>query len=602
MKPLPEDISTLSFPPGALRPMTESRHNYVSLLQKGLDNLGVAFPNPGTANVTDIVNTVTDISTFANAAVDTLFVKDPYRGGQFFLYIGADSADNGMIFTDADGNKWKRVITEGRINAQWFGFGEATSASDNYTAITAARDYIYNNPLNTILYIPSVATGYNISTSVLFNQQIKIIGDGTPGYPATKLIFPANTTGLVFEGGTFGAGIENIRIAADISSGGLDVTKHAITTRVVTKIYNVVIDHYPGNGLHISACGSPPSGDNNNFGNADLSHIEYFEAHFCTNGVFLEGCDANSINFVNLNISQCRRWGVFDNGFLGNLYIKPHFAFCGTPVIAGANSVVSYGGKYYAALPGYDDYWGDSGSNINKQPDISPLYWYEVSGMSSLVWDNSTRYYSGGPLCIKNANAWTNIVHSYTEGFQPPILLNSRSKVDGGDNAAGVSGIWHNIVFGTQYINGGDLILPNSTTQRHFVVGEGAPDYSGVIKAYNDFAITSATLGFISENSGLWSLNKLINSSAEVVYGIYNSDYFVSISSGAGFGVNSIGFTPTANNTLDLGTAALKWKTVNAVNATLSGIQEFADNAAALAGGLVAGNVYRTGEFLKIVL
>jgi hypothetical protein len=34
---------------------------------------------------------------------------------------------------------------------------------------------------------------------------------------------------------------------------------------------------------------------------------------------------------------------------------------------------------------------------------------------------------------------------------------------------------------------------------------------------------------------------------------------------------------------------------------TFSGVTEYADNAAALAGGLVAGNIYRTGDNLKIV-
>ncbi len=34
---------------------------------------------------------------------------------------------------------------------------------------------------------------------------------------------------------------------------------------------------------------------------------------------------------------------------------------------------------------------------------------------------------------------------------------------------------------------------------------------------------------------------------------------------------------------------------------SFTGISEYADNAAAITGGLVSGNVYRTGDVLKIV-
>ena len=47
------------------------------------------------------------------------------------------------------------------------------------------------------------------------------------------------------------------------------------------------------------------------------------------------------------------------------------------------------------------------------------------------------------------------------------------------------------------------------------------------------------------------------------------------------------------------GTGALDWRIVLSVGYT--GAPEFADNAAAIAGGLFIGQVYRTGDTLKIV-
>lgn len=47
------------------------------------------------------------------------------------------------------------------------------------------------------------------------------------------------------------------------------------------------------------------------------------------------------------------------------------------------------------------------------------------------------------------------------------------------------------------------------------------------------------------------------------------------------------------------GTGALDWRIVLSVGYT--GAPEYADNGAAIAGGLLVGQVYRTGDILKIV-
>ena len=47
------------------------------------------------------------------------------------------------------------------------------------------------------------------------------------------------------------------------------------------------------------------------------------------------------------------------------------------------------------------------------------------------------------------------------------------------------------------------------------------------------------------------------------------------------------------------GTGALDWRIV--LSAPYTGVPEYADNAAAIAGGLTDNQVYRTGDVLKIV-
>ena len=48
-----------------------------------------------------------------------------------------------------------------------------------------------------------------------------------------------------------------------------------------------------------------------------------------------------------------------------------------------------------------------------------------------------------------------------------------------------------------------------------------------------------------------------------------------------------------------VGNGLLDWRIIFSI--PTSGAPEYADNAAALLGGLVAGNIYRTGDVLKIV-
>lgn len=518
-----------------------------------------------------VLATVSDIASYSNAATTTLFIKDVLRGGQFLLYSGSDAADNGMIFTDALSQKWKRVTTGDRISAQWYGAeAYAVSSHDSRADILAARDYIYAHTDFKTLYIPADSRGfYYCSDELAFNKSIRILGDGTINYPTTYIQFAPHKTGFVFSYTSgqngFGVDLENLMLEGQTNNDPRDVTKHCITTKAFTRIDNVTILQYDGNGIDMSACALAPSGDNNNYGNVDLSVIRNVNITYCTNGIFLEGCDANSILFDNINVASNRRWGVYDNGFLGNMYLKPHAAFNGVPIIAGANAVVLYSDKYYAARPGHDGYFGDIGSNINKQPDTNPDYWYEVSTMTYNVWDNSTRYYSGGPICIRNANAWSNIVNAYTEAFQPSIYLNTRSKVDGGDNGAGVvNGSYSQMLYGVQYIKNSDVALPNTVTnQLHLTIGKDDIDYGAPLSIYNDQSKSGGVVvaKFETTSPSTYMQFKNPYSSGYIGYYVNDITFYTEGLGGLRALLNSSGFMPADNNTLDIGASSTKWKT-----------------------------------------
>lgn len=236
-----------------------------------------------------ILATVTDIASYSNVTTATLFIKDTIRGGQFLLYSGSDAADGGMIFTDSLSQKWKRVTTNSKLNVQWYGVASSRPGHgytvDTRSKFIAIRDYIYSHPAFNTIYVPTDTSllsdsYYYISDSILFNKPVNIIGDGTYGAPTSKIMFAGHKSGFVFQypygSSAFNTSIKNLYIisSSSIIGGNMDVTKHSITTRVITQIENIVIDQFDGDGVHISACANPTTGDNNNYGNSDGSSIK----------------------------------------------------------------------------------------------------------------------------------------------------------------------------------------------------------------------------------------------------------------------------------------------------------------------------------------
>lgn len=585
-KPLIEDISTLSFPPGSIRPMTDSRYNYVSLLQKGLDNIGVAFPNPGTAAKADIIDDVSDFSTYNNGATDTLFIKEPIRGGQFFLYTGLDAVDDGMVFLDGDGNKWKRTVQDGVVNGHWYGMepyvvGRTNQENDSYDKFMAAVAYIYAHTDVHTLYIPDDTRGqavYFFLTTITLDKDITIIGDGALGAPLTTLLWNSDVPCFFLDSNN-GAHIDikNVLISQATSVTN-NRAAHGIESRTFVHLYNVAVNEVAGNGVHIEACGVPGP----IYGNADQSILESVQTFTCWNGLYISGCDANVIDVNNCSFVSNKRWGIYDNGFLGNLFRNCHFANNGKDFL----TIVTFGGLYYASA--------DVADNLNKRPDLFPAYWYEIDPMGgAAAWASGTQYYSGGVAMVADVNAFSKFDHCYTESFQPPVVLNTRSSYEGGTLGATVMG-------------GALMRVLNGTYIIYTSDGGGAQvDKLGVGQSTgtSTLCVTSQDNLTAHLTSATSLLQIRMSNSVDDYGGISYFEDKILLTADGGY-VATLGataFTPYTNALLDLGTPALKWNSINAVNARLSGITEFSGNATAISGGLVAGDMYRTGEFLKIV-
>lgn len=173
-------------------------------------------PEAGAATFLSL-NTITQIVSQISPTIQTILVTDSVRGGTFILYTGTDAADNGMIFLDGLGNKWKRVVNNNVLEATWYGASTAASGATNLAALNAARDYVYTHraSFKELHLNGNVTQTYALSSTLLFNQSIVFTGDGVLWRPATNLSFPHNTRGIYFQAynSTLESTMKNISVA-----------------------------------------------------------------------------------------------------------------------------------------------------------------------------------------------------------------------------------------------------------------------------------------------------------------------------------------------------------------------------------------------------
>lgn len=462
------------------------------------------------------LTTVNAIASYSNPTTTTLFVKDTVRGGTFFIYTGTDAADNGMIFTDANGNKWKRQTTDGKINVRWYGAGGEATSLQNWTAITAAKNYIITHRQSAeTIFFP--AGTYDILYTLLFTESIKLEGVGAITKPQSKLKFPFNTTGIaIHEFNTdFSSELRNLSVENTYSVAAIDSSKPLIDIRCKVLMDNVYVPYASGVGINLEACGGGDSTSNPIFGNADFSVLTNCKVTFALHGFRTNGCDANYITFHNCDAMQNKRWGILDNGFLGNNFYSNSFAANSNASISGTATTVSYGGGYYTATFLHDD-----GSGINKQPDLFPTYWTVVGAQAATAWDNAKHYWSGGAFASTHPSGTSQWYSPYVEGDQPMPSMNTRSMIIGGVRGAGTG-------FGQLYRDQGTLNL-NGKTNISGNLGLGVTDNANIIHPLTlestvngtlaEFK-TSGTAGVLSLKAASGSSSYLWTQGANLYYG-----------------------------------------------------------------------------------
>lgn len=375
-----------------------------------------------------VLNYVTDIATFASDE-DTIVVKDSVRGGVFNKYTGASASDGGVIFTDANTNKWIRQIGD-HVSIRWYDTTDMNPVMDKIsTLITAGL-------VPKRVYIPTGT--YEFSAPYTITVGMMLFGDGMQ---RSIVRFPTNMAGFtltylnIYDGYTF----KDFSILGRSASapGGTplysnwDVNAHGITMARVCIFENIEVNGFAGNGIYGNA--SVPS---NNINNSQFIGVKSIQNKL--HGVKLDGSDSNALKFINCDFSSNSGCGVYDSSFLGNYYFGCHFATNGSLAIAwGARGYTkAVDGNIYVCID-------PTGSCVNIEPTVTAGWansWLLASFNSGTWPGNTVPAYDATITYIVTKSIWCDgdnqegvLVGCYGESDQQPGFIGQRMLVFGGN-------------------------------------------------------------------------------------------------------------------------------------------------------------------------
>jgi hypothetical protein len=495
-----------------------------------------------------------------------------------------DSSDNQYFLQAGSGAVQRTVQSKLRDVVSVKDFGAVGDGmADDTAAIQAAVDYLRGTIRGGTLLLPAGTyrvTSINASNfGDLFDKNLRIVGEGMF---ASRIIGTQNSAIVLDCIGSNNVGLEEFFIGASgaLPQAGLLLARSATSTNCNgSRIKNLSIE-----GSFSIACCVAIAAESSVW-YAPRFHNTYAPANYTG---FITA-NRNNVGIVSANgVPQA-------SSNTDNTMFKPTFY---APYGAGTIAVRFQGGAGYDIYSGFV-VSGNTAGGILCQYEVDPgtgifrgdVVWHNplLEGKSPkihyLVGDagSSPQYFYG----IKQKNGYVN--HYDTTAFDLMI----------GDPAS------------TQYLlYNGEISEPRynpSTTPtvtlyvaagsilrlRQQSTGTSVLNITGYIQAYGIADVTATT----------WNVAQNINAplesygSAIPTTGTYPKNFIVWNNDPAAG--ETIGWVCITGGTP--GTWRGFGQINNSVGFYLTGIVEYADNAAALAGGLGAGNLYRTGDNLKIV-
>lgn len=415
-----------------------------------------------------------NIPSFQNAFRTAGYYVAGDGGGGLYARVASEPAHALKIQT-ADLSWWELVAEDGAINVHQAGAKGDGTTNDGAAFTAALAGVAQANQSGSNAAIPQVIVPpghYYLGTTTLeLKRVVHLVGSGAgmAGVKPALLRWDPNVTGvIVHRGDTIGATIETTQTGqADgsiieglhlVSGGGTaagvtDGTRgHGIWLRARAVLRNLVIEKFPGNGVHIVASFS---GAADVRGNANGWLVEAARITKChQNGVYVDGADVNAGLGSLLDVGSNGRWGIWDSSFLGNTYVGCQaetngFAGAGANASGVESAVVHYniGGvdKRFAAVAG-----ASATSLVSTTPGTNDSVWRPVidAGPSSgaPTWQPGQpagTYFAGGCYRTDSASAYNVFLNCYTENeyaqyVLPTIVIGGHRQNDAFGNYSGI--------------------------------------------------------------------------------------------------------------------------------------------------------------------
>ena len=437
--------------------------------------VGLLFKDALEDDVNELINSL-DIMTIATvldfaplqpkAAIKVIIVRDTVRGGEFRRYDGAYATDNGIVFIDANGQKWFRRIKDNCVNVLWFGMVAAEltdgggGASQNaimdkvFTAANNREVIEYPN-----IYFPAKLTndatdtfGYHFSSPIYVNFPCNLFGDSSR---RSIVDFREGSSGLIIAQAAAGTTISDLQVRNQRELEGIIETNPQdcgilISGRVTCK--NVLVAPFEAHGFLISA--SLGEGDARN------SYFENCSANYNgLHGFYIQGNQASECTFI--NCKAISNGGVGFNSQIqkgGNTFINCYAQGNGSSENLYQRTIVSWAGFYWQCISDIN-----TGLMGDQEPSMDNTKWQKLDNFfagDSYVndWTISNEYYKGGGFDIDQDNLpdmntegftqlqTSTLINCITAKDQPPSYTSSKTVVIGGQNESNGEGDY-------QYLN-----------------------------------------------------------------------------------------------------------------------------------------------------